>query len=161
MALQWSAQSQDLCWGDTSSSDQREEPQEPQDDTSLMLTSIKAFDGKQVIDFPIKISTEDFSWELFVFQKTISKQLPYVSRLPSVINRSNVQWFLDFYLEFHIRSGNSDFPEGIKKKFAHGTDLNFYDKQKNDKAKVENKKISTLEELDTIRTINKVWSFYI
>ena len=28
--MDWSAQSQDLCWGDTSSSVQREEPQEPQ-----------------------------------------------------------------------------------------------------------------------------------
>ena len=31
LALNWSAKSQDLCWGDTSSSDQREETQEPQD----------------------------------------------------------------------------------------------------------------------------------
>ena len=26
LVLHWSAQSQDLCWGETSSSDQREEP---------------------------------------------------------------------------------------------------------------------------------------
>ena len=30
LVLNWSAQSQDLSWGDTSSSDLREEPQEPQ-----------------------------------------------------------------------------------------------------------------------------------
>ena len=30
LALNWSAQSHDLCWRDTSSSHQREEPQEPQ-----------------------------------------------------------------------------------------------------------------------------------
>ena len=32
--------------------------------------------------------------------------------------------------------------------------MNFYDKQKNIKAKIENKIFSTVEELDTIRTIN-------
>ena len=97
---------------------------------SLTLCNIKVYYCKPVIDFSIKISKEDFSWELFVFQKTISKQLTYVSTLPSFINQSNVQSFFNFYLEFHICPGNSDFPEAIKNKFAHGTDLNFYDKQK-------------------------------
>ena len=63
------------------------------------------------------------------------------SRLPSYINRSNVQSFFDFYLEFHIC------PEVIKNKFAHGTDLKFYDKQKNVKTKIKNKIFSTMEEL--------------
>ena len=125
-----------------------------EDDMSLTLSSIKAYDGKPVIDFSIKIYKEDFSWEIFVFHKTISKHLTYISRLPSYINRSNLQSFFDFYLEFHICPGNSDFPEVIKNKFAHGTDLNFHDKQKNVKAKIENKIFSTVEELDTIRTIN-------
>ena len=42
----------------------------------------------------------------------------------------------------------------MKNKFAHGTDLNFHNKQKNVKVKIENKTLSTVEELDTIRTIN-------
>ena len=88
------------------------------------------------------------------FSEKISKQLTYVARLQSYINRSNVQSFFDFYVEFHICPGNSDFPEVIKNKFTHGTDLNFYDKQKNIKAKIENKIFSTVEELDSIRTIN-------
>ena len=67
---------------------------------------------------------------------------------------SNVQSFFNFYLEFHICPRNSDFPEVIKNKFARGTDLNFYGKQKNVKAKIEDKKFSTVEELNTIRTIN-------
>ena len=49
--------------------------------------------------------------------------------------------------------GNSNFPEVIKNKCVHGTDLRFFDKQKNVKAKIENKIFSTVEELDTIRTI--------
>ena len=57
-------------------------------------------------------------------------------------------------LEFHTCPGNSDFPEVIKNKFAHGTDLNFHDKQKNIKAKIENKIFSTVEELDAKCTIN-------
>ena len=97
---------------------------------SLTLSNIKVYDWKPVIDFSIKRSKEDFSWELFVFQKTISKQVTYVSTLPSFLNQSNVQSFFNFYLEFHICPGNSDFPEAIKNKLAHGTDLNFYDKQK-------------------------------
>ena len=68
----------------------------------------------------------------------------YVSRLPSYINRSNVQSFFDFYLEFHICPESSDFTEVIKDKFVHETDLNFYDKQKNVKAKIENKTFSTV-----------------
>ena len=52
--------------------------------------------------------------------------------------------------------GNSDFSEVIKNKFADGNDLKFYDKQKNVKAEIENNIFSTVEELDTIRTI----SFY-
>ena len=32
----------------------------------------------------------------------------YVSRLPSYINRSNVQSFFDFCLEFHLCLGNSE-----------------------------------------------------
>ena len=40
LALNWSAQSQDLCWEDTSSSDQREEPQELQD-TFSRIPSVK------------------------------------------------------------------------------------------------------------------------
>ena len=103
---------------------------------SLTLSNIKIYDWKPVIGFSIKISKEDFSGELFVFQKTISKQLTYVSTLLSFINQSNVQAFFNFYLEFHICPGNSDFPKVIKNKFAHGTDLNFYDKQKNVKAKI-------------------------
>ena len=101
-----------------------------EDDMSMTLSNIKVYDWKPVIDFSIKRSKEDFSWELFVFQKTISKQVTYVSTLPSFLNQSNVQSFFNFYLEFHICPGNSDFPEAIKNKFAHGTDLNFYDKQK-------------------------------
>ena len=62
--------------------------------------------------------------------------------------------FFDFYLEFQICPENSDFPEVRKNKFAHGTDLNFYDKQKNVKTKIEDKTFSTLEELDTIRIKN-------
>ena len=124
------------------------------DDMSFTLSNIKVYDCKPVIDFSIKISKEDFSWELFVFQKTISKQLTYVSTLPSFINQSNVQSFFNFYLEFYICPGNSDFPEVIKNNFAHGTDLNFYNEQKNAKAKIENKKFRTVEELNTIRTIN-------
>ena len=61
---------------------------------------------------------------------------------------------LILFLEFHACPGNSDFPEVIKSKFSHGTDLNFYDKQKNIKAKIENKIFSTVEELDTTCTIN-------
>ena len=38
--------------------------------------------------------------------------------------------------------------------FAHGTDLNFYCRQKNVNAKIENKIFSTVDELDTLRTIN-------
>ena len=106
-----------------------------QDNMSLTLPNIKVYDCKPVIDFSIKISKEDFSWELFVFQKTISKQLTYASTLPSFINQSNVQSFFNSYLEFHICPGNSDFPELIKNKF-------------------ENKKFSTVGELDTIQTMN-------
>ena len=124
------------------------------DDMSFTLSNIKVYDCKPVIDFSIKISKEDFSWELFVFQKTISKQLTYVSTLPSFINQSNVQSFFNFYLDFHICPRNSDFPELIKNKFARGTDLNFYDKQKHIKAKFENKKISTAGEIDAIQTMN-------
>ena len=62
--------------------------------------------------------------------------------------------FFDFYLEFQICPENSDFPEVRKNKFAHGTDLNFYDKQKNVKTKIEDKTFSTVEELDTIRIKN-------
>ena len=101
-----------------------------EDDMSLTFSNIKVYDCKPVIDFSIKISKEDFSWELFVFQKTVSKQLIYVSTLPSFINQSNVQSLFSFYLELHTCPGNSDFPEVIKNKFAHGTDLNFHDKQK-------------------------------
>ena len=47
------------------------------------------------------------------------------------------------------------FSRGNKEnKFAHGTDLNFYGKQKNVKAKIQDKKFSTVEELNTIQTIN-------
>ena len=120
----------------------------------LTLSNIKVYDCKPVIDFSIEISKEDFSWELFVFQKAISKQLTYVSTLSLFINQSSVQSLFNFYLEFHICPENSDFLEVIKNKFAHGTDLNFYDKQKNVKAKIENKQFSTVEELGTIRTIN-------
>ena len=95
----------------------------------MTLSSIKPYDGKPVIDFSITIYKEDFSLDLFIFQRTISKQLTYVSRLPPYINRLNVQSFFDLYLEFHIFRRNSDFPEVMKNKFAHGTDLNFYDKQ--------------------------------
>ena len=59
-------------------------------------------------------------------------------------------------IEFHMCLGNSDFSEVIKNKFADGNDLKFYDKQKNVKAEIENNIFSTVEELDTIRTI----SFY-
>ena len=97
---------------------------------SLTLSSIKVYHCKPVIDFLIKMSKEDFSWELFVFQETISKQLTYVLTLASFINQSNVQSFFNFCLEFYMCPGNSDFQEVIKNKFAHGTDLNFYDKQK-------------------------------
>ena len=38
--------------------------------------------------------------------------------------------------------------------FAHGTDLNFYYRQKNVKTKIENKTFSTVDELDTLRTRN-------
>ena len=65
---------------------------------------------------------------------------------------------LILFLEFHTCPGNSDFPEVIKNKFAHGTGLNFYDKQKTIKAKIENKIFSTVEELDYM--YNKLWSFY-
>ena len=110
--------------------------------------------GSQLSIFQLQIYQEDFSWEIFVFQKAKSKQLTYVSRLPSYIFQSNVQGFFDFYLQFHIYSGNIDFPEIMKNKFAHGTDLKFFDKQKNVKAKFETKIFSTVEELDTIRTTN-------
>ena len=123
---------------------------------SLTFCNMKVYDWKPVNDFSIKISKEDFSWELFVFQKTISKQLTYVSTLQSFINQSNVQSFFNFYSEFPICPGNSDFSEVVKKKFAHGTDLNFYDKQKNVKAKIENQKLSTVEELDTSYTNSKL-----
>ena len=51
---------------------------------SLTLSNIKVHDCKPVIEFSIKKSKENFSWELFVFQKTISEQLTitYVSTLP-------------------------------------------------------------------------------
>ena len=97
-----------------------------EDDMSLTLSNIKVYDCKPVIDFSIKISKEDFLWELLVFQKTISKQLTCISTLPSFINQSNAQSFFNFYLEFHICTGNSGFPEVIKNKFANGTHLNFY-----------------------------------
>ena len=47
--------------------------------------------GSQLSIFQLQIYQEDFSWEIFVFQKTKSKQLTYVSRLPSYIFQSNVQ----------------------------------------------------------------------
>ena len=45
LALEWFAQSQDLCWRDTSSSDYSEEPQEPQqsqfvDENDLNLSHV-------------------------------------------------------------------------------------------------------------------------
>ena len=40
-----------------------------EDDTSLTLSSIKACDGKPVIDFTIKIYKEDFSLEFLFFRK--------------------------------------------------------------------------------------------
>ena len=39
-------------------------------------------------------------------------------------------------------------------RLARGTDSNFYDEQKNVKAKIENKTFSSVQELDTIRAIN-------
>ena len=42
----------------------------------------------------------------------------------------------------------------MKNKIAHGTDLKFFDKQKNVKAKFETKIFSTVEDLDTIPTTN-------
>ena len=60
-------------------------------------------------------------------------------------------WFL---FRIQICPENSDFPEVRKNKFAHGTDLNFYDKQKNVKTRIEDKIFSTVEELDTIRIKN-------
>ena len=109
------------------------------DDIRSTLSNIKVYDCKPVIDFSIKISKKDFSWELFVFQKTISKQLIYFLTLPSFINQSNVQTFFNFYLEFHIYPGKSDFPKAIKNKFAHGTDLIFIMNKKMSKQKLKTK----------------------
>ena len=40
-----------------------------EDDMSSTLSSFKAYDGKLVVDFSIKIYKQTFSWELFVFRK--------------------------------------------------------------------------------------------
>ena len=50
--------------------------------------------------------------------------------------------------------GNNDFPELIKTELLHGMDLNVYDKRKNVKAKIENKRFESTNSLATIKVIN-------
>ena len=57
-----------------------------ENDVSLTLSNMKVYDCNPFIDFSIKASKEDFSRELFAFQKTMSNHLTYVSTLPSFIN---------------------------------------------------------------------------
>ena len=50
--------------------------------------------------------------------------------------------------------GNNDFPELIKTELLHGMDLNVYDKRKNVKAKIENKRFESTNSLATVRFVN-------
>ena len=59
-------------------------------------------------------------------------------RFKVMINYKLIKYTIILWVLFriYICQENSDFPEVLKNKFAHGIDLNFYDKQKNFKAKI-------------------------
>ena len=71
---------------------------------------------------------------------------------PLLLTVGNIKMFLKHMKDAKLYPGNHDFSD-IFHKMSQGADLNFYDKNKEIRAKIENGKINLYDEMSTIRTI--------
>ena len=98
----------------------------------------------------------DFSWRVYIYETEISPTCEPLEDFPRHVTVANAPDFYSHLNLFKLKScpGNNDFLKLIKNKLLHGMDLNFYDKRKNVKAKIENKRFESTNSLATIRVVN-------
>ena len=85
----------------------------------------------------------DFSWKVYIYETEISPTCEPLEDFPRHITVVNAPDFFYHLNQLKSCPGNNDFPELIKNKLVHGMDLNFYDKRKNVRAKIENKRFES------------------
>ena len=97
-----------------------------------------------------------FSWRVYIYETEISPTCEPLEDFPRHVTVANAPDFYSHLNLFKLKScpGNNDFLKLIKNKLLHGMDLNFYDKRKNVKAKIENKRFESTNSLATIRVVN-------
>ena len=96
----------------------------------------------------------DFSWRVYIYETEISPTCQPLEDSPRYMTVANAPDFFSYLNQLKSCPGNNDFPEVIKNKLLHGMDLNFYDKRKNVKAKIENKRFELTNFLATIRVVS-------
>ena len=96
----------------------------------------------------------DFSWRVYIYETEISPTCEPLQDFPRHNTVANAPNFFSHLNQLKSCPGNNDFPELIKNKLVHDMDLNFYDKRKNVKAKIENKRFESTNSLATIRVVN-------
>ena len=96
----------------------------------------------------------DFSWRVYIYETEISPTCEPLQDFPRNITVASAPDFFSHLNQLKSCPENNDFMEVIKNKLLHNMDLNFYDKRKNGKAKIENKRFEPTNPLATIRVVN-------
>ena len=122
-------------------------------DGEKMLNRMKfGSNGSVSIELTIKVFP-DFHWQICMFSKQLSASKPYLEHLPPLLTVGNIEMFLKDTKDAKLCPGNHDFNDIIFHKISQGADLNFYGKNKKIRAKIENGKLNSYDEMNTIRTI--------
>ena len=123
-------------------------------DTSYCFSKFVLSDnGSLSMEISVRVFL-DFSWRVYIYETEISPTCQPLEDFPRYITVANAPDFFSHLNQLKSCPGNNDFPEVIKNKLLHDMDLNFYDKRKNVKAKIENKRFESTNFLTTIRVVS-------
>ena len=122
-------------------------------DGEIMLNRMKfESNGSVLIELTIKVFP-DFYWQIYMLSKQLSASKPYLEHLPPLLTIGNTKMFLKHMIDAKLCPCNHDFSDIIFHKISQGVHLNFYDKNEEIRAKIENSKLNSYDKMSTIRTI--------
>ena len=125
-----------------------------EEENCISFSNVQYLDNVPIIVKTVEVYS-DLTWKLNVYgQNVLSTTRILQDRTYETISTENVEFFFNFINTLKICPGNEDFPEIIHNQLKFGRDLHFLDKSGQIKAKIQNKHFISIDEMNTIRTIN-------
>ena len=105
------------------------------------------------LDMHMKIDSS-YTWHLFIANRVLPNASYFHMSLPAQLTSLNIEQVLHKISEANICCGNEDFPDLIRLKLEKGSDINFFDKEGNTKASLENNFFVQASSCTVIRVID-------